>query len=78
MCCLRFLNVCSIAAIEALVATFRAAHEEPIQLVYAASVLVAAAVLLAAWGVFIRLNVHAEALEPEAMAQAKSEDHKLE
>jgi hypothetical protein len=45
---------------------------------YAASILVAAGVLLAAWGVFVRLNRYAEELEPEAMAQAKSEDRKLE
>lgn len=71
----RFLVVVIVAiSIEALVATFRAAHEDPIQLVYAASILVAAGVLLAAWGIFIRLNVYAEELEPEAMADAKSED----
>ena len=75
----RFLVVVVVAiSIEALVATFRAAHEEPIQLVYAASILVAAGVLLAAWGIFIRLNVYAEELEPEAMAAAKSEDKSLE
>jgi hypothetical protein len=33
--------------------------------------------LLAAWGVFIHLNRSAEELEPEAMEDAKSEDHKL-
>jgi hypothetical protein len=65
-------------AIEGLVATFRAAHENSAQLMYAASILVAAGVLLAAWGVFVRLNRYAEELEPEAMAQAKSEDRKLE
>jgi len=71
----RFMVVVVVAvSIEALVATFGAAHKEPIQLVYAASVLVAAGVLLMAWGVFVRLNVYAEVLEPEAMADAKSED----
>ena len=71
----RFLVVVVVAiSIEALVATFRAAHEDPLHLVYAASILVAAGVLLAAWGIFIRLNVYAEELEPEAMADAKSED----
>jgi len=44
----------------------------------AASIGVAAGVLLAAWGVFIRLNKSAEELEPEAMAQAKSEDEKVQ
>jgi hypothetical protein len=65
-------------AIEGLVATFRAAHEDAAQLIYAASILVAAGVLLAAWGIFIRLNRYAEELEPEAMAEAKREDRKLE
>lgn len=74
----RFMVVVVVAiSIEALVATFRASHGEPLQLVYAASVLLAAGVLLAAWGVFVRLNVYAEILEPEAMAAAKSEDKKL-
>lgn len=75
----RFMVVVVVAiSIEGLVATFKASHDEPLQLVYAASVLVAAGVLLAAWGFFIRMNCYAEALEPEAMADAKSEDKKLE
>jgi len=44
---------------------------------FAASMLVAVGVLLAAWGVFVRLNRYAEELEPEAMAEAKREDKKL-
>jgi len=74
----RFLVVVVVAiAIEGLVATFRAAHENSSQLIFAASILVAAGVLLAAWGVFIRLNRYAEEIEPEAMAEAKGEDKKL-
>ena len=74
----RFLLVVVVAvAIEGLVATFRATHEDAVQLVYAASVLVSAGVLLAGWGVFIRLNRYAEDIEPEAMAEAKAEDKKL-
>lgn len=74
----RFLVVVVIAiVVEGLVATFRAAHEDSVQLIYAASILAAAGVLLAAWGVFIRLNCFAEELEPEAMAEAKREDIKL-
>lgn len=74
----RFLVVVVVAiSIEALVATFKASHEDPSHLVYAASILVAAA-LLAAWGLFIRMNCHAEELEPEAMEDAKREDKKLE
>ena len=74
----RFFVVVIVAlAIEGLVATFKALHEDPAQLPYAASLLAAVALLLAAWGVFIRLNRYAEELEPEAMADAKREDRKL-
>ncbi|MBX9605958.1 MAG: hypothetical protein K2Y51_07015 [Gammaproteobacteria bacterium] len=75
----RFLVVVVVAvAIEGLVATFRAAHGEPVDLLYAAGHLVATGALLAGWGVFVRMNRYAEELEPEAMAQAKGEDRKLE
>jgi len=57
---------------------FRFSQEPPEHLPYAASVGMTAALLLAAWGVFIRLNRAAEELEPEAMAQAKKEDSKVE
>ncbi len=74
----RFMVVVVVAlAIEGLVATFKAIHEDPSQLPYAASLLVATGLLLAAWGVFIHLNRSAEELEPEAMEEAKSEDAKL-
>ena len=74
----RFFVVVVVAlAIEGLVATFRAMHEDPAQLPYAASILVAVGVLLAAWGLFVHLNRSAEELEPEAMADAKREDRKL-
>ncbi len=74
----RFLVVLVVAlAIEGLVATFRALHENPSQLPAAASILLGTAALLAGWGVFIRLNRSAEELEPEAMEEAKREDRKL-
>jgi len=74
----RFFVVIVVAlAIEGLVATFRALHEDPSQLPYAASLLAAVGVLLSSWGVFIYLNRSAEELEPEAMADAKREDKKL-
>lgn len=74
----RFFVVIVVAlAVEGLVATFKALHEDPTQLVYAASILIADAVLLAAWGLFVHLNRSAEELEPEAMADAKREDQKL-
>ena len=74
----RFMVVVIVAlAIEGLVATFKALHEDPAQLPYAAALLAATALLLAAWGVFVHLNRSAEELEPEAMADAKGEDKKL-
>ena len=74
----RFFVVVVVAlAIEGLVATFRAMHEDPAQLPYAASILVGVGVLLAAWGLFVHLNRSAEELEPEAMADAKREDKKV-
>nr|WP_211172502.1 hypothetical protein [Massilia forsythiae] len=75
----RFMVVVVVAmSIEGLVGIFKALHEEPELLPHAASVLVAAGLLLAGWGVFIRFNKEAELLEPEAMEDAKSEDVKLE
>jgi hypothetical protein len=53
------------------------AHKDPSQLPQAASIGIAAAVLLAAWGVFIKLNKRTEELEPEAMEKTKREDDKL-
>jgi hypothetical protein len=74
----RFLVVVLVAlAIEGLVITFRAAHEGHELLLYGAGIVVAAGVLLASWGVFVRLNRYAEELEPEAMQEAKGEDRKL-
>ncbi len=74
----RFMVVVVVAlAIEGLVATFKALHEDPAQLPYAASLLFSVGLLLAGWGVFIRLNRYAEELEPEAMEAAKREDRKL-
>lgn len=75
----RFLVVVVVSlSIEGLVATFKALHEDMGMLLQASSVLVATAFLLAGWGVFIKLNRAAEDVEPEAMADAKSEDVKLE
>ena len=74
----RFMVVVVVAlSIECLVAVFELAHGSPSLLPQAASIGVAAGVLLAAWGVFIRLNKSAEELEPEAMAEAKGEDQKV-
>ena len=74
----RFLVVVVVAlTIEGLVATFKASHAAPENMLYAASMVLAAGGLLAGWGLFIRLNRYAEELEPEAMAEAKREDQKL-
>jgi len=75
----RFIVVVVVAlAIEGLVATMKALHEDPVELPYAASVVIAVGVLMAGWAVFIRLNRSAEELEPEAMARAKEEDRKVD
>ena len=74
----RFIVVVVVAlSIECLVAVFELVHQDPARLPQAASIGVAAGVLLAAWGVFVYLNRSAEDLEPEAMAEVKSEDEKL-
>lgn len=74
----RFLVVIVIAlAVEGLVATFKALHDDLSQLPYAASIVISVAILLAGWGAFIWFNRAAEELEPEAMKEAKSEDKKL-
>ncbi len=65
-------------AIEGLVATFKALHEDPAQLPYAAGIVFSVGVRIAGWGVFIRLYRYAEELEPEAMEEAKRADQKLE
>ncbi len=74
----RFLVVVVVAlAIEGLVATFKAAHEDANQLVPAAALVLAVGGLLTGWGLFVRFNRSAEELEPEAMEEAKKEDQKL-
>lgn len=75
----RFMVVVIVSlSIESLVAVFQFIHDNPAQLPQAAAIGIAAAALLAAWAVFIKLNRSAEELEPEAMEQAKSEDKKVE
>jgi hypothetical protein len=74
----RFLVVIVVAlAIESLTMVFHFAHTNPSALPQAAFVGLAAAVLLAGWGLFIRLNTSAEKLEPEAMAHVKQEDENV-
>ena len=73
-----FARLNTALAVEGMVGTFKSLHENPAMLPNAAAVLAATALLLAAWGVFIRLNRSAEELEPEAMEEAKREDAKLD
>ena len=75
----RFMVVVVVAlSIETLVVVFQVTHEDLTQLQHAAVIGIAAAALLAAWGLFVQLNKSAETLEPEAMEQAKREDEKVE
>lgn len=75
----RFLVVIVVAlSIETLVAVFEMMHAAPRNLPYTAAIGASAALLLVAWGVFVKLNRSAEELEPEAMEKAKGEDHKVD
>jgi hypothetical protein len=75
----RFLVVVVVAlAIESLVAVVQALHKAPETLPHAASVSLGAAALLAAWGVFVRLNRAVEELEPQGIEEARQEDHKVQ
>src|SRR5688572_6447550 len=75
----RFLVVVVVAlSIKYLVAVVRFLEGDPRLLWNASSIGLAAAALLAAWGIFIRLNRAAEVLEPEAMREAKGEDRKVQ
>lgn len=74
----RFLIVVIVSlSIECLVAAFQSLHGEPDLLKHAGIIGASAAALLLAWGVFIKLNVAAEQLEPEAMEDVKAEDDKV-
>jgi hypothetical protein len=74
----RFMAVLVVAlSIETVVLVFRV-NQDPEQLPYVAAVGLTAAAMLAAWGLFVRLNRSAEELEPEAMQAAKREDRKIE
>jgi Ni/Fe-hydrogenase subunit HybB-like protein len=75
----RFFVVVVVAlAIESLVATFHAVHEDMGELLYVAALTAGVGILLASWGVFIHLNRSAEELEPDAMEDAKREDEKIQ
>lgn len=74
----RFLIVVVVSlSIECLVSVFQLSHQNPALFPQAASIGIAAAALLIAWGLFLRLNMSVEHLEPEAMEATKKEDHKM-
>ena len=74
----RFMIVIIVAlAIEAMISVFQFAHDDPTHLPHASLIGIAAALLMAGWGLFIKFNTSAEILEPEAMAEAKEEDEKM-
>lgn len=58
----RFLVVVIVSlAIESLIAIFQLMHNDPSKIPYAAFIAFAAAALLVAWGIFIRLSQHGPA-----------------
>lgn len=74
----RFIVVVVVSlSIECLVSAFQSLHGHPELLVNAGVIGACAAALLLAWGAFIRLNVSAEHLEPQAMLEAKAEDQNV-
>lgn len=75
----RFLIVVVVSlGVECLIGVFQFLHTKPELLPHVSSIGVAAAVLLISWGMFIKSNVEAEKLEPEAMRQAKAEDKNVQ
>lgn len=75
----RFLIVVVVAlSVEALIGVFKFVNGAPQFLPHAASVGLAAAAILATWGIFIRMNTEAEKLEPEAMREVKAEDDEID
>jgi hypothetical protein len=75
----RFLIVVVVSlSVECLIGVFQYVHGSPQYLPHAASIGLAAAALLATWGLFVRLNTSAEELEPHAMHDVQAEDKVIE
>lgn len=74
----RFMMVLVVAlSLETLVAVFKFAREDPSQLPGAAAVGLVAAVLLAAWGLFVRFSQRVEEMEPDGLEEVRREDEKV-
>jgi hypothetical protein len=74
----RFMLVIVVSlGVEFLVLVFELIHTDTERLPAAAAVGFGAAALLIAWAVFVRFNVEAEKLEPEAMEEVKREDEQV-
>lgn len=75
----RFLIVVVVSlSIECLIGVFQFMHGRPQYLPHAAAIGVAAAAILATWGLFVRMNVSAEELEPHSMQKVQAEDRQVE
>ncbi len=75
----RFLIVVVVSlSIECLIGVFQFMHSKPEYLPHSAAVGLAAAAILATWGLFIRNNVEAEKLEPHSMHEVQAEDKEVE
>jgi hypothetical protein len=75
----RFLIVVVVSlSIECLIGVFQFMHGRPQYLPHAAAIGVAAAAILATWGLFVRMNVSAEELEPHSMQKVQAEDREVE
>ena len=75
----RFLIVVVVSlSIECLIGVFQFMHGRPEYLLHSAAIGVAAAAILATWGLFVRMNVDAEKLEPNSMNEVVAEDEELD
>ena len=75
----RFLIVVVVSlSIECLIGVFQFMHGRPEYLPHAAAIGLAAAAILATWGLFVRMNVDAEKLEPESIKEVQAEDDEVE
>jgi uncharacterized membrane protein len=74
----RFMLVVVVSlAVEFLVLVFELIHTDTSRLKDAAALGFGAAALLVGWALFVRFNVEAEKLEPEAMEDVKREDEQV-